>query len=586
MWNSRINIRYLFSIVKKYNNNLHLYLFLYTICASLLPILWIYLPTRIIFNLENNNTSIIIFITISISVITILTLLSNFFYHKYKLMVEDIRFFMIQEMINSNFNKNFYEVANKKSMEEMDKAYLALSNPSRGLSKSLINILNILSYFISILLFIFIFSKLPFYMTIFIVAVTLVSSLINKNLNQINIENWNTNAPYHGRLERLCQEFQDTYAREDMILYNFITVIKKYFFDTVETFTKNFLEFSYRRLKVISFSAFLNFIKDLIVLLYLLYLYNKNMLTIDQIYMYITSIMSFAVLFNSLTNEIMNFKENILMVESLRDNQRINENNSYINNIGNTVCLEIKNLYFRYNQNSDYVLKNINLRLEENDSLAIVGENGSGKSTLVSLIMRLYKPSKGLILLNGIDIWDYNKDEYYSKISTIFQDSKIYPFSIYDNIFWGRNDITNRKEIYEASNINDFLLKLDDYDNTSLSRIIDEKGVNLSGGQIQNLFLARAMAKKDFKILILDEPTANLDPYRESLLYRQYENLKENSISIFVSHRLNSTKFCDQIIYLRDGKIIEKGSHQELIKFGGEYKKMYEIQKKAFDKKK
>lgn len=244
------------------------------------------------------------------------------------------------------------------------------------------------------------------------------------------------------------------------------------------------------------------------------------------------------------------------------------------------IDIEFKNVYFKYPQSEEYTLKNINLKLNNNENIALVGENGAGKSTLALILAGLYEPSSGEILLNGKDINSYNIDRK-SLVSAVFQDTLVMPYSIRENVAMG-TEKKDLSEVYEKTGIDKIINEYDNKDEQILLRTLDDNGIDLSGGQKQRLFLARAINKASSNILILDEPTAQLDAIAEKELYELYNSITEDKSSIFISHRLASTKFCDKVIYLKNGEITEEGTHDELMSKNGEYKELFDIQARNY----
>lgn len=240
----------------------------------------------------------------------------------------------------------------------------------------------------------------------------------------------------------------------------------------------------------------------------------------------------------------------------------------------------LDNLSFKYPGTDTYVLENINLRIKDSETIALVGENGAGKSTLALILAGLYEPSEGRILINGENIKDSQID-YKKLISAVFQDSNLLPFSFKENILMSTED-RNLDHIYKMTHLDEIINSYKKKDDQTLLRILDNDGVDLSGGQKQRLFLARAIAKSKAKLLILDEPTAQLDALNERELYMLYDDLTKDKSSIFISHRLASTKFCDRIIYLKDGKILANETHDELMKSCDDYRDLYNLQAKNY----
>jgi ABC-type multidrug transport system fused ATPase/permease subunit len=232
---------------------------------------------------------------------------------------------------------------------------------------------------------------------------------------------------------------------------------------------------------------------------------------------------------------------------------------------------------YTYPNSESPTIKNINLTIEAGEKIALVGLNGAGKTTLVKLICGMYTPTSGSILVNGYDINEYNREEYYSIISAVFQQYKFLPVSIAQNISIFKPDNARLEECIEYSGIRDKLEKLPDGINTPLIKELNPNGAELSGGESQKLLLARAIYKPS-SILVLDEPTAALDPIAESEMYGRYNDFAADKTSLFISHRLASTRFCDRIVYIQDGEIKEIGTHDALLNANGKYAELFNIQ--------
>src|SRR5699024_3656318 len=248
--------------------------------------------------------------------------------------------------------------------------------------------------------------------------------------------------------------------------------------------------------------------------------------------------------------------------------------------------IELRDLYYKYDEAEDYTIKGLNVHIKKGEKLALVGINGAGKTTLVKLICGLYRPSKGQIYINGKLSSLYIRDEYYSLFSVVFQDNHLLPVSIERNIgSKNKEDIDEDRidKVIEMADLKEKVDSLPGEKETLLVKSVYEEAIELSGGEMQKLMLARALYK-DGPIIILDEPTAALDPIAENKIYQEYNNLTKDKTSIFISHRLSSTRFCDRIVFLEKGQIIEEGSHQDLMKKEGKYKQMYDMQSHYYKK--
>lgn len=242
--------------------------------------------------------------------------------------------------------------------------------------------------------------------------------------------------------------------------------------------------------------------------------------------------------------------------------------------------IEFKHVYFKYPQMKQYILKDMNFKLESGKHYAFVGTNGAGKTTITKLLTGLYEDFEGEILINDISIKNYTQAQLKSIFSIVYQDFAKYFVSVEENIMFG--DINNRdlekmNNALEVINLKDEIYNLNNGIKSNLGKI-RENGVDLSGGQWQRLAMARSIvSNKSF--LILDEPTASLDPISESNIYEKFQEISKGQTALFISHRLGSTKIADEILVIDDGKVLEKGSYSELMKLNGIYAKMFESQR-------
>lgn len=246
--------------------------------------------------------------------------------------------------------------------------------------------------------------------------------------------------------------------------------------------------------------------------------------------------------------------------------------------------IELKNLTFTYDGADRPVINDVSLTVKPGERVAVVGVNGAGKSTLVKLISGLFIPQSGEVLINGRNSGDFNRDEYYTLFSTVFQDVSLLPSTIAKNIALCEENKIDRERLWKCirlAGIDEKISSLPEKENTLLIREVNEEATAFSGGELQRLLLARALYK-DSPVIILDEPTAALDPIAENNMYLKYSELTKGKTSIYISHRLSSTRFCDRIILLDDNRIAETGTHDELMAAGGKYAEMFEIQSRYY----
>ena len=245
--------------------------------------------------------------------------------------------------------------------------------------------------------------------------------------------------------------------------------------------------------------------------------------------------------------------------------------------------IKLDSVSYRYPGADKDTIHNIDLTIRAGEKLAIVGLNGAGKTTLVKLICGLIDPTDGRVLLNGTDIRCFNRKEYYRLFSAVFQEFSILDVTVAECITQSKDTVDERKMQWciEQAGLTDFIAELPDGLQTHVGRDVFSDGVLFSGGQTQRLMLARALYK-DGPILLLDEPTAALDPIAENDIYMKYNEMTAGKISVFISHRLASTRFCDRILFLQDGGIAEEGTHESLLALGGEYAKLFDVQSRYY----
>lgn len=288
-------------------------------------------------------------------------------------------------------------------------------------------------------------------------------------------------------------------------------------------------------------------------------------------------------------------RTNSLMINDYRnfvdwkeDRETADEKDGHITEINlDKFEFRFENVSFKYPGHDNYVLKNVNLTIKNGAKLAVVGVNGAGKTTFIKLMMKLYEPSEGRILLNDVDIKEYNREECFKLFSPVFQNVECFAMPIYQNISFAEEDKTDMNKINEVLEQSGLSEKINSYEkgiHTNLLKIFDKEGIDLSGGEKQRLAMARALYK-DGKVIILDEPTAALDALAEDRMYREFENMIHGKTAVFISHRLGSTRFCDKIAMFEDGTIVEEGTHEELMAKNGKYAYMFGIQSQYYDEK-
>ena len=333
----------------------------------------------------------------------------------------------------------------------------------------------------------------------------------------------------------------------------------------------------------------LAFLRNALAYVYLIGLVVNNEITVAQFLLYFSAVEGFSTLVTGVMTQLNVLKKQSLdlcVVREVLDYPEVfkfEDGQDLVVDSNQEYTIELKNVSFRYPGKDKNVLTNINLIIKPNEKIAIVGLNGAGKTTLVKLICGYYDPTEGEILLNGVNIKIFNREHYYKMFSAVFQNFSLLAGSVATNVAQTEDNI-NYDLVYECIEKAGLKVKIESLPlkyESKLNREVYEDATNLSGGELQRLMLARALYK-DAPIIVLDEPTSALDPIAEADIYNKYNELAKNKSSLFISHRLASTRFCDRILFIGDEQILEEGTHEELLALGGKYAELFEVQSKYY----
>lgn len=333
----------------------------------------------------------------------------------------------------------------------------------------------------------------------------------------------------------------------------------------------------------------LTFLRNGIAYAFLIGITVKNGLPASQFLLYFAALSGFAQWVVEILDKLSVMHKQSLDISTIRE--FLDWDEPFDLNGGERIAFEPNKQYeirlddvsFRYPKADKDTLSHINLTVHPGEKLAIVGLNGAGKTTLVKLVCGFLDPTEGRILLNGEDIRKFNRNDYYALFSAVFQEFSVLDVTVKENVAQCVDGIDETRvwQCIDKAGLTEKIQSLPKGIETHLGRRVFKDGVEFSGGQTQRLMLARALYK-NAPILVLDEPTAALDPIAENDIYQKYNDMTHGRTSFFISHRLASTRFCDRIIFVDSGKIAEEGTHDELLKNGGGYAYLFEVQSKYY----
>lgn len=422
--------------------------------------------------------------------------------------------------------------------------------------------------------------KINILMILLILLTCVGEFIILKVLNKKQKAMLDDSSKLSSKLDYFYKLSKSSDASKDIKLYGF----QDYFIYTVAKITSDIeriiAKYTNQSASVSGIRAVLNLIRQLISYVYLIYLVTIGSLTISEFVFYFGIITGFS---NWIVNLVFSYSKiersanDCAVFRKYIESENESKDKPDVNFSG-IESIEFKDVSFTYPSAEKSTIKNMSFKVNKSENIAIVGENGAGKTTAIKLLCGLYYPTKGDILINGKSNRDFSNESYFNLFSAVFQDYFFMPMTIAENISAEKD--YDKEKLYSAfkkSGILEKINALPDKENSLMDKNVYKNAVDFSGGEKQKLLLAKAIYK-NAPILILDEPTAALDPISENELYLKYNELTENKISFFISHRLSSTRFCNRILFIKDGRIAESGTHEELMAQKGAYYRMYQIQ--------
>lgn len=423
--------------------------------------------------------------------------------------------------------------------------------------------------------------KVNFLIILLILATCVIEALALHLLNKANLKTRDKSNSVYIKFNYFYEQCRKTENAKDIRIYNlsdkFIAAMAQLVFETeklLAKYTKTSMATSGTR-------AFLNLIRELAAYAYLTYMAVTGQLSVSDFIFYFGIITGFSTWIVSLVMALSAQENCCAECQRFRDyveNESEDKTRGNRKSPADVNSIEFKNVSFTYPEADMPVLKDISFSISQGENIAVVGENGAGKTTLIKILCGLYTPSAGQVFINGENSTDFEKDEYFNIFSPVFQDYSFLPFSVAQNISASLEyDEEKLLSALKKAGIRDKILSLPDGINTKMIKEVNKDAQDFSGGEKQKLLLAKAIYK-NAPVLILDEPTAALDPIAENELYMQYNELTKGKISFFISHRLSSTRLCDRIFFLSDGRITESGTHEELMAKRGGYWRMYQLQ--------
>lgn len=585
------NLKFLFDqTIKAYPKQLF-YLILNFITSLILPILGTLAATLVVYCLTNNlPVSSYILIVLGIVLGTCMVeVIKNYSFNRYTWENTFVRCgpLWVKACDNAlkidyeNFEPKEKQRVITKGFEALNSNWIGLEGMAKAYPVALINLVGLLVYAVIIAIY------SPWVLLV-LVVMSIINFLLTKRSNDLMMESRDKLNNAYSDEYYLTHEVSDPRNGKDVRLYK----MQKWFDSLFDYLSKERMLLEGKIFKRDLFADETNtiflFIRDAVAYTTLIMMASSGKIDASMFTFLIGIVSGFTAWLNGFTTNFNKLRKESVVVNDYRVALDVKNNFNHskgidINSLDLPLEVEFKDVSFIYPGTNKKTLSHLSFKINPGEKIALVGNNGAGKTTIVKLLCGLYMPSEGKILINGHEIREFNLEEYMKILSVVFQDSEPLAFDILTNVKANDSDIDMNKfeDSITKAGLKDKIDSLENKENTFLTKEFDLSGIQLSGGEKQKLMLARALYKGGH-LLILDEPTASLDPISEEKMYLSYNSFTKGNTSLFISHRLSSTKCCDRIIYLENGKIEEEGTHKDLIALNKKYKEMFDVQSKYY----
>lgn len=427
-------------------------------------------------------------------------------------------------------------------------------------------------------------------LVLFLVLITVVSYLLNKRVT-LWLENHQAEkVGYQQKTGYLTQVSGDFKSAKDIRLYRMIKWLGDVYQKNIKGLSDWYRRYTKKVFGVALCDGGLSILREAVAYMYLLYLVFLREISVADFVLFFGVITGFSAWLSGMFGQVTSLQRISMTVNILRTfleypDDYLREGGLWTEGL-RTGPKEISfsDVSYRYEGAEQDTLSGFNLTIAPKEHLAVVGLNGAGKTTMVKLLCGLTDPTEGMVCYDGIDVREYNRDKYYELFSAVFQQFSLLPVTIAEAVAEEEVSLINRERVeacLKKAGLWEKIVSLEKGMDSEYGKAVNDEGTELSGGQIQKLLLARALYR-NAPIMVLDEPTAALDPIAESQLYETYNEVMKDCSAVFISHRLASTRFCDRIVLIEDGKIIEEGTHTELLAKQGRYYELYETQAKYY----
>ena len=579
---------FLLKLIWRFNKKYIIYAALFQIVTALVPLTGVVMPKYIIDELTGLQR--VEYLAVYVGALVLINLVGSILlaYLEGAMFTSKSEVFSSFEcmMAEKLMTCDFESLEDPGFLDIKEKAHRILYAEGQGFGAVLDHAFNIAGKVFIFAGLVGVLSTLNIWMVLVFVALVLLNSAVESRVQKRYVS-WDIEkAPIERRSAYLLNVIENfEYGKEERIygLKDFlISRVAKHLGESDAFYKRQTRELN----KSQYFTAVTSFFRDAISYIYLISKVIAGSIQIGSFTMYVGAVSQFSTAMNDMMSSIVNIRRFGLYYDELNKYinmpQTMREGEKTVDNETGEYTIKFDNVSFRYPGSETYALKNVNITITPSEKLSIVGENGAGKTTFVKLLLRLYDPTEGRILLNGTDIREFDYDEYQNLMAAVFQDFRLFSFTLKENVCFDKE--CSDEVVIDCLRRSGFGNKLDQLPKgiyTNVYKNFEEDGFEPSGGEGQKIALARALFK-DTPVVILDEPTAALDPRAEYEMYQNFNKMSEGKTTIFISHRLSSSRFCDKIAVFAGGEIKEYGSHDELYSKDGMYHELFDMQAKFY----
>lgn len=588
------NIRYIMSAFVKYRKSLIFFLAAGGAAAASMSYIWSFIGKLVIDMIERQMKSpssdikpLLMLVGVSTAVELFFMWLNTLSQTKLGIGFTYVRMMLVKERIAKSLSMEYEALETPEMLDRLQKAKRATAGDWQGVQGMMTYMQTMATYVVSVIVSTVIMATYkPMIIPIVGVLAIIQFQFFEYIRKKDKKEMWDAMMPHWRKLDYMETVTTDFSFAKDIRLFgmkNYLSKKQKQVFDTELSHWKKSRQYwIYNSL----FAHGMVLIQNLIIMGMLIYSVVYEGLSIGNFSLYFASSTAFSGAVNQILMAVSALRERSAQTDDFRSFMDIPSADA-----SGTVKkppvprsdryeFTFENVSFRYKGQETYALKNVNITISQGEKLAVVGLNGAGKTTFIKLLLRLYDVTEGRILINGVDVREYDRADYFSLFAPAFQDVMVFAFPMSENVSMKEPFNTDKEQaekMLRSAGLGEKIDSLEKGVDTELLKVLYDDGVDLSGGEKQKLALARALYK-DTDVVVLDEPTAALDALAEYRLYQSFDGLIGGKTAVYISHRLSSTRFCDRVAMFAKGKLLETGTHDELMEKNGAYAEMFRVQ--------